>query len=150
MQLTVLCSIDSFLAAAGISVLGCPDTYKRRLAFTFAACDLLATITGTRLNAAGVHLSPAVLRGAPSAIAMAMAATILALIYVRKIPVLTLLVPLLLSLDNFFAGALDGSVVEPFTGFAAGVSSGMLAWAGFAAGKRIARFRFHILNQERM
>ncbi|MBZ5620896.1 MAG: hypothetical protein LAQ69_19525 [Acidobacteriia bacterium] len=140
MQLSILCSADSFLAAAGVSVLGCPNIYKRRLAFAFAACDMLATMTGARLHAAAVHLPPAVLSAAAPAVALAMAAGILALLYGRRMPALTLLAPVLLSLDNFAAGALDSSGAQPSFGVMAGLTSGLMAWAGFAAAKPIARF----------
>ena len=93
-QLSLLCSIDSFLAAAALTLAGCPAGYRRRIVFGFIACDSLAAMAGALTHAA----LPAL------AVWLTLTAGLTLLITAKKMPALYLLIPVLLSLDNFAAG----------------------------------------------
>jgi hypothetical protein len=122
-QLSLLCSFDSFLAAAGLSLAGCPNHYRRRLIIGFATCDALASFAGARL-----HLEiPA------AAIALALAAALTILFAARKTPALYLLIPVLLCVDNLASGAPAPSALL------GGLCSGLAASAGFLIGNRVLR-----------
>ena len=121
MYLPIVCSVDSFLAAAGMALAGCPEIYQRRAILGFMACDMLASMAGASM---GVAVSPAAVLPA-----LAVAAVVLA--YARRWPLLYLVAPVLLSIDNLVMGAADAPVSLPFAALD-GVWSGALAWAGFA------------------
>lgn len=129
MQSILLYSLDSFIATLGIGLLECSRTTRRKLILAFAACDLLATLAGAFLRPATVHIHHGGL--APFfPVIMAMVA-VAVLSYGRKLPARLMWIPVLLSLDNFLAGLLDGSVHGPESSLIAGVFSGLLAWSGF-------------------
>lgn len=128
MQANFLCSLDSFVAALGIGLIS--KTTRRKVILAFAVCDLLATLAGASLRRASVHihydslasfLVPFILSGVALAV----------LAYGRKLPTRLMWIPVLLSLDNFFAGLLDGSAHGPESAVIAGLFSGLLAWSGF-------------------
>jgi len=125
-----LCSIDSFLASLGIGLLGCSETSRRKFILAFAACDLSATLAGASLHSglAQNHRGGLTPLLAPIVLASVAAAV---LTYSREFPALFLWVPVLLSLDNFIGGLLDGSPHLVQSPLIAGVVSGSLAWSGF-------------------
>jgi hypothetical protein len=128
-QLTSLCSIDSFLAAAAMSLAGCPNRYRRRLVFSFMAWDTLASVAGASLR---VEISTV-------AVALSILAGVIILVNARRTPALYLLVPAVLCLDNFASGALGATAMLELRVVLGGLCSGILAWAGFLAGNHMAR-----------
>jgi putative Mn2+ efflux pump MntP len=140
MQSILLYSLDSFMATLNIGLLECSKTTRRKLILAFGACDLLATLAGAFLRPATVHIHHGGL--APFFVPAIMAMVAVAVLaYGRKLPARLMWIPVLLSLDNFLAGLLDGSVQGPESSLIAGVFSGLLAWSGFEMA-RVARSLF--------
>jgi hypothetical protein len=126
MQVSMLCALDSFLAAAGMGAAGCPTRYRVRLAFGFAACDAAAALAGMWLRLEVPAL------GVMAALAMGLALLLAA----ARAPRLFLLLPLLLSVDNLAAGAAAGSGGVAGLAAMSAAASGIAAWTGFTAGRR--------------
>jgi putative Mn2+ efflux pump MntP len=134
-----LCSIDSFLASLGIGLFGCCESSRRKLVLAFAVFDFSATLAGTCFQSILAGNS----RGRLSLSLMAivvMAVAVAVVIYNRRVSALFLWVPVLLSLDNFIAGLLDGSRHVPQFPLVAGFASGVAAWAGFAVARGAGMF----------
>ena len=100
MYLPIVCSIDSFVAAAAMAAADCPGTLRRAAIAGFAAFDMLAGLTGLSLGPAAA--TPIILT--------AMIAATVILAPARKYPALFLLIPILLSADNLALGAGDAQV----------------------------------------
>jgi hypothetical protein len=130
MQSVLLYSLDSFFGALGIGLLDRSATTRRKLISAFAACDLIATLAGAafRTNLTHIHLGGLALFTAPLLMATA---AIGALTYAQKLPAGLMWIPILLSLDNFFAG-LSPSAHSVQSSVISGLLSGLLAWSGFA------------------
>jgi hypothetical protein len=129
MQSVLLYSLDSFFGALGIGLLDRSKTTRRKLIPAFAACDLIATLAGAafRTNLTHIHLGGLAFFIAP----LLMAAAVGALTYAQKLPAGPMWIPILLSLDNFFAG-LSSSTPSVQSSVISGLLSGLLAWSGFA------------------
>ena len=140
MPFILLCSIDSFLAALGIGLLQPSESRNRQFILAFAACDLISTLAGLSLRSTLAHIPPSGSSLAFLSWFLAVAAAA-ALAYSRKLPGMLFWIPVLLSLDNFVAGLLDGSALAFQTPWIAALASGLLAAAGFALA-RVARPRF--------
>ena len=125
---SLLCSIDSFFAALGMGLLGVSSDARRTLAFTFAVCDLCATAAGLSLHL-GWHIHRDVF-GAVLGTAILAGVIAATLTNDWRPRFLFVLVPLLLSVDNFVAG-IAGSVEPVESLWLAGLASGLLAWLGF-------------------
>jgi hypothetical protein len=142
MQSILLYSVDSFVAALGIGLLGCARVTRRKLILAFATCDLIAGLAGTSLRSAAVHLPGGGWAHLLVPVIMVVVA-VAVLAYGRKSPAHLMWIPVLFSLDNFLAGLLGGAVHGLATSLAAGACSGLLAWSGFAmaqaAGSRFSR-----------
>jgi hypothetical protein len=132
----LICSFDSFLASLGIGLLGCSESSRRKLILAFAAFDFSATLAGTslRLNLAQVHHLGGGLVPDLFAVALTIVAGVV-LAYSPRGRGALLLVPFLLSLDNFIAGLIGGSDQAPHSALIAGLASGLAAWAGFFAAR---------------
>ena len=130
MQSVLLCSLDSFFGALGIGLLDRSEATRRKLVPAFAACDLIATLAGAffRTNLTHIHLGGLALFTAPLFIA---AAAIAVLTYAQKLPAGLMWIPILLSLDNFFAGLSTASIHGIPSSLISGLLSGLLAWSGF-------------------
>jgi hypothetical protein len=130
MQSVLLYSLDSFWGALGIGLLDRSATTRRKLIPAFAACDLIATLAGAalRTNLTHIHLGGLALFTAPLLMA---AAAVGALTYAQKLPAGLMWIPILLSLDNLFAG-LSSSAHNVQSSAISGLLSGLLAWSGFA------------------
>jgi hypothetical protein len=129
MQLALFCSTDSLLASAGIGLLGPRSVSRRWLILTFAISDLIASVAGASLHSG---LAP-VYRAASIPLVAEVGLPLLAvsiLAFTRKSPLLLFIVPILLSLDNFFAGLLQGSAHASQFALLAGLASGLSAWIG--------------------
>jgi len=136
MQSVLLYSLDSFFGALGIGLLDRSETTRRKLIPAFAACDLIATLAGAlfRNNLAHIHLGGLALFTAP----LFMVATAVAVLtYAQKLPTGLMWIPILLSLDNFFAALSPASVHGIQSALISGVWSALLAWSGFAVAQRL-------------
>jgi hypothetical protein len=134
MQSVLLYSLDSFFGAVGIGLLDRSETTRQRLIPAFAACDLIATFSGAsfRTNLAHTHLGGLTV----FTVALFMAAVAIAVLtYAQKLPGRLVWIPVLLSLDNFFAGLSPASVHGIQSSLMSGLLSGLLAWSGFAVAK---------------
>jgi len=127
----LFCSLDSFLASLGIGLIESSAINRRKFIAAFALCDWLGTLVG-----AAVRLGPPHLR--PGGFALTLASLLFGGIAVavmassKRFRGIVFAIPILLSLDNFLNGLLDGSIQTlPSTSIAA-VASGLLAWSGFA------------------
>ena len=131
MQSVLLYSLDSFFGALGIGLLDRSATTRRKLIPAFAACDLIATLAGAafRTNLTHIHLGGLALFTAPL---LMVAATVAVLTYAQKLPAGLMWIPILLSLDNFFAGLSSASIHGIQSSLISGLFSGLLAWSGFA------------------
>jgi len=131
MQSILLYSLDSFFGALGIGLLDRSETTRRTLIPAFAACDLIATLAGAafRTNLAHIHLSGLAFVTTPLFMA---AAAVAVLTYPQKSQTGLAWLPILLSLDNFFAGLSPGSVHFVQSSAISGLLSALLAWSGFA------------------
>ena len=140
MQSLLLCSIDSFLAALGIGLLERSESRNRQFIIAFAACDLISTLAGLTWRSTMAQLPPveSPLVVAPLLLAVVAAAM---LAYSQKLPAIFISIPILLSLDNFVAGLLDGALHTFPSPLIAALASGVLAAAGFAL-VRVARSQF--------
>jgi putative Mn2+ efflux pump MntP len=138
MTSALIYSFDSFLASLGIGILGRPESSRRKLILAFAAFDFIATLAGASLRSglAQVHHLGGGWLPVLFAVALALAAGVV-LAYSLKGQGALLLVPVLLSLDNFIAGLLGVSNQVPHTALIAGLASGLAAWAGFVAARNM-------------
>ena len=139
MQAILLCSLDSFVAALGIGLIDCSKDTRRNVILAFAVCDLLATLVGASMRPISVHIQydglasfivPLILAGVALAV----------LTNRRKFPTRLMWIPVLLSLDNFFAGLLGRSTHGPESAVIAGLLSGLLAWSGFVMARAAGSF----------
>jgi hypothetical protein len=140
MHSMLLYSVDSFVAALGIGLLGCTRATRRKLILAFATCDLIAGLAGAALRSATVHLPEGGWARLFVSVLM-VAAAVAVLAYGRKSPAQLMWIPVLFSLDNFLAGLWGGPAHGLASSFAAGACSGLLAWSGFAMA-RVAASRF--------
>jgi putative Mn2+ efflux pump MntP len=126
MNSILLCSIDSFLAAAGIGLLEWSETKRRKLILAFAMFDLIATFAGLylRTGSTQIDVTPLVAFAALALFALVTP------VYRRRLPGAIFWIPALLSLDNLIAGWLGESSIAQ-SPLSAGLCSGLLAWAGF-------------------
>lgn len=121
MQLAILCSLDSFLAAVGMSFAGCPKRYKVWLALNFVMWDMLAAVVG-------VVMRPNITAMIASIVMLAGLAVVLC---ARKASKFYLFLPVLLCVDNLASGALHEVVSLESFAFLSGFSSGIAALLGF-------------------
>jgi hypothetical protein len=131
MQSVLLYSLDSFFGALGIGLLDRSETTRRKLIPAFAICDLIAMLAGGAFRS--YHLGAFALFTAPLFMA---AAAVVALTCAQRLPAGLVWIPVLLSLDNFFAG-LSPSVHGVQSSVISGLSSGLLAWSGFVVAQRL-------------
>jgi hypothetical protein len=126
----LLCSLDSFFGAFGIGFVYRSEATMRKLILAFGGCDLIATLAGVffRTYVAQIHLRNLALFTAPLFMA---AAAVAVLIHAQKSPARLVSIPILLSLDNFFAGLSPASIHGVQSSVIAGLLSGLLAWSGF-------------------
>jgi hypothetical protein len=121
MNIPIVCSLDSLIAAGAMAFAGVPERYQRRVTLGFMVCDMLAGMAGSSLGltVSGALVIPAVLAASAT------------LAYTRRWPWLCLIVPVLLSMDNLAMGAAEGPL-SLASALLDGLWSGTLAWAGFA------------------
>jgi hypothetical protein len=142
-SLYMFCSMDSLIAAMAFALLGCPKPQQRTMISAFVVCDGMATLAGLALGAGPSKMLPALLFQISSA---AVWASILLggalLIRTRGRTRLALAVPLLLSLDNLFSCAFDpkSHSLVIIAATAAGLTSGLFAWAGFRLATEVEAF----------
>jgi hypothetical protein len=134
MQTVLLYSLDSFFGALAIGVLDRSETTRRKLIPAFAACDLIATLAGAffRTNLAQIHLGGLALLTASLFVA---AVAVAVLTYGQKLPAGLAWIPVLLGVDNFFAGLSPASTHGVQSSLISGILSGLLACQGFAVAR---------------
>jgi putative Mn2+ efflux pump MntP len=133
-------SADSFLAMTALGTLGLNVSHSRALCLAFGLCDGLATFAGlpVRFGVAAAHGSEPWFFAATMCLWVAVVALVAYRIQARgsvSLWQLTLL-PVLLSLDNFFGGPMAPqiaahAVTAPLF---IGLLSGTLAFAGYQVG----------------
>jgi hypothetical protein len=128
----LLCSLDSFLASLGIGLIESSAINRRRLVAAFALCDCLGTIVGASLRLGMAPMRPGGL-GLTLASLLFSGVALGVMVCSRRLPSILFAIPILLSLDNFLTGLLDGSIEALSSAWIAGVASGLLAGSGFAA-----------------
>ena len=130
----LLCSLDSFLASLGIGLIESSAINRRRLIAAFALCDWLGTLAGAAVRLGPPHLRPGGLR--LTLASLLFGGIVIALMASRKrFRGIVFAIPILLSLDNFLNGLLDGSIQTLPSTSIAGVASGLLAWSGFTVSR---------------
>jgi hypothetical protein len=136
MQSVLLYSLDSFFGALGIGLLDRSETTRRNLIPAFSACDLIAALAGStfRPNLTHIHFGGLNLFTSPLFMA---AAAVAVLTYAQKLSAGLMWIPILLSLDNFFAGLSSASIHGVQPSLISGLLSGLLAWSGFAVAQRL-------------
>jgi putative Mn2+ efflux pump MntP len=136
MQSALLYSLDSFFGALGIGLLDRSATTRRKLIPAFAACDLTATLAGAAFRANLTHIQVGGLALFTAPLFM-VAVAVAVLTYAQKLPAGLMWIPILLSLDNFFAGLSSASIHGVQSSVIAGLLSALLAWTGFAVAQRL-------------
>lgn len=146
-SLYMFCSIDSLIAAMAFALLGCPKPQQRTIISAFVVCDGMATLAGLALGAGPWKIPPALLLQISSTIvwvSMLLGGALLILTggRMRFAPV----VPLLLSLDNFFSSAFDpkSHSLPIIAAMVAGLTSGLFAWVGFRLGAEVEGLRLRV------
>jgi hypothetical protein len=136
MQSILLYSLDSFFGALGIGLLDGSATIRRKLIPAFATFDFIATFAGAlfRNNLGHIHLGGVTLFAAPL---FMVAAAVAVLTYAQKLKTGLMWIPILLSLDNFFAALSPASVHGIQSSLSSGLLSALLAWSGFAVAERL-------------
>lgn len=127
----LFCSLDSFLVSMALGLTGSSAAIRRQLIIAFAVCDFVAT-------GAGMSLYPhrmQVVNSSPLVFFILAAALGLAGSIVWKGWRGALWLPLLFSIDNFFAGLIDPSGHAIASSCVAAMASGLLAWIGFEAAR---------------
>lgn len=127
----LLCSLDSFLASLGIGLIESSAINRRRFIAAFALCDWLGTFLGAAVRLGTAHLRPGGL-GLTLASLLFGGIAIAVMASSKRFRGIVFAIPILLSLDNFLTGLLDGSIQSLSSSAIAGVASGLLAWSGFA------------------
>jgi hypothetical protein len=130
----IWCSIDSFLAALAIGLVGRQRGRSYGLIAGFALCDGISYALGR-----GIRVSPVIAGLNPLTMSLSLAGIValLMLLFARTKPSVLWSLPLLLGLDNLFYGVLDTSNgIVPLSFFSALVS-GLLAYAGFVAARNV-------------
>jgi hypothetical protein len=126
-QPSLLCSLDTFFAAAGIGLAGYPNDYKRRIILGFVACDTAATVGGALL--------PSEVRSLVAPLLL-LAALIFAL-SVWKLPAMYMALPVLLSSDNFIAA--DHAAPLAALAVTTSIFSGLAVILGLSVGRSAVR-----------
>jgi len=121
---SIICSVDSFIAAIAMARAGAPVRQQRLAIGGFVICDMVASAIGVWL---GIRLPP---------VAMIVAAVLAAgvLLAARRWPALWVAVPAALCLDNLMLHDVSASRLASV--MLDGAWSGVLAYLGFALAQR--------------
>ncbi len=137
MPLWIVLSLDSLLAAAGLAIAGVLFERRWQMFLCFLVSDWIAIVLGSWLKGVGMPVVPIEAASAITCGCSLIAALIIIRMRSRDCR-LALFIPVLLSVDNLFAGMLDPSIVSAHCGFPllCGVASALFAGVGFWAGVR--------------
>jgi hypothetical protein len=133
----ILCSIDSFLAALAIGLIGRQRVRSYGLIAGFALCDGISYILGRGIRVSPVSHVVAGLNPLTMSLCLAGIVAVLMLLFARTRPSVLWSVPLLLGLDNLLYGVLDTSGGIASLSFSSALVSGLLAYAGFVAARNV-------------
>jgi hypothetical protein len=133
----VWCSMDSFLAALAIGLVGCQKKRSYGLIAGFAVCDGISYAVGRGIRVSPVNHLVADLNPLTISVFLAAVAALLLLLFARTKPAVLWSLPFLLGLDNLLYGVLDATNgIVPLTFYSALVS-GLLAYAGFVVARNV-------------
>ena len=133
----IWCSIDSFLAALAIGLVGRQRGRSHGLIAGFALCDGISYALGRGIRVLPVSQVIAELNPLTISLSLAGIVALLMLLFARTKPSVLWSLPLLLGLDNLFYGVLDTSNGIVFLSFSSALVSGLLAYAGFVAARNV-------------
>jgi hypothetical protein len=133
----IWCSIDSFLAALAIGLVGRQRVRSYGLIAGFALCDGISYALGRGIRVLPVSQVIAELNPLTISLSLAGIVALLMLLFARTKPSVLWSLPLLLGLDNLFYGVLDTSNGIVSLSFSSALVSGLLAYAGFVAARNV-------------
>jgi hypothetical protein len=133
----IWCSIDSFLAALAIGLVGRQRVRSYGLIAGFALCDGISYALGRWIRVSPVSHVIAGLNPLIVSLSLAGIVALLMLLFARTKPSVLWVFPLLLGLDNLFYGVLDtSSGIVPLS-VSSALVSGLLAYAGFFLARNV-------------
>jgi hypothetical protein len=133
----IWCSIDSFLAALAIGLVGRQRVRSYGLIAGFAICDGISYALGRGIRVLPVSQVIAELNPLTISLSLAGIVALLMLLFARTKPSVLWSLPMLLGLDNLFYGVLDTSNGIVSLSFSSALVSGLLAYAGFVAARNV-------------
>jgi hypothetical protein len=133
----IWCSIDSFLAALAIGLVGRQRVRSYDLIAGFALCDGISYALGRGIRVSTVSHVIGELNSLTMSLSLAGIVALLMLLFARTKPSVLWSLPLLLGLDNLFYGALDTSGGIVSLSFLSALVSGLLAYAGFVVSRNV-------------
>jgi hypothetical protein len=133
----IWCSIDSFLAALAIGLVGRQRVRWYGLIAGFALCDGISYALGRGIRVSPVSHLIAELNPLTMSLSLAGIVALLMLLFARTKPSVLWSLPLLLGLDNLFYGVLDTSNGIVSLSFSSALVSGLLAYGGFVAARNV-------------
>ena len=133
----IWCSIDSFLAALAIGLIGRQRVRSYGLIAGFALCDGISYALGRGIRVSPVSHVFTGLNPLTMSLCLAGIVAVLMLLFARTQPSVLWSVPLLLGLDNLLYGVLDTSGGIVALSFSSALVSGLLAYAGFVVARNV-------------
>jgi hypothetical protein len=133
----IWCSIDSFLAALAIGLVGRQRVRSYGLIACFALCDGISYALGRGIRVSPVSHVIAGMNPLTMGLSLAGIVALLMLLFARTKPSVLWSLPLLLGLDNLFYGVLDTSNGIVSLSFSSALISGLLACAGFVVARNV-------------
>lgn len=133
----IWCSIDSFLAALAIGLVGRQRVPSYGLIAGFALCDGISYALGRGTRVSSVSHSITVLNSLTMSLILAGMVALLMLLFARTKPSVLWSLPILLGLDNLLYGIFDNSSGIVSLSVYSALVSGLLAYAGFAVARNV-------------
>jgi hypothetical protein len=133
----IWCSIDSFLAALAIGLVGRQRVRSYGLIAGFALCDGISYALGRGIRVSPVSHVFIGLNPLTMSLCLAGIVAVLMVLFARTRPSVLWSVPLLLGLDNLLYGVLDTSGGIVALSFSSALVSGLLAYAGFVVARNV-------------
>jgi hypothetical protein len=133
----IWCSIDSFLAALAIGLVGLRGVRSYGLIAGFALCDGISYALGRGTRVSPVSHLIAELNPFTMSLVLAGIVVLLMLLFARTKPPVLWSLPILLGLDNLLYGVLDTSNGIVSLSIYSALVSGLLAYAGFVVAKNV-------------
>jgi hypothetical protein len=133
----IWCSIDSFLAALAIGLVGRQRAQSYGLIAGFALCDGISYALGRGIRVSPVSHAIAELNPLTMNLFLAGIVALLMLLFARTKPLVLWSLPLLLGVDNLLYGVFDTSNGILQLSFSSALVSGVLAYAGFVVARNV-------------